>query len=210
MSDSKELGTKPDVDVHGNCSACGGIHYGTGPICAYKQNHRDPLQPSSLIPPEGVGVEPELKACTTDADFGEGWYQYDVYDKAERDEVLRGPCCRDPWCEEDCTCELCASELALERAKATIAELESELASLREAGEWVSVEDKFPPVGVRVLMLYGVEIEIGAWSDEDKTESTYGVWWGDQHMLGEGDITHWRPLPPAPPGPVDASALWLP
>lgn len=31
-----------DVDKQGNCSVCGGIHYGTGSVCVYKQKFPDP------------------------------------------------------------------------------------------------------------------------------------------------------------------------
>lgn len=27
--------------------------------------------------------------------------------------IKHGPCCRDPWCEGECTCEICAPELAI-------------------------------------------------------------------------------------------------
>ena len=30
-----------DVDDHGNCSRCGGVHYGTGPVCAYAQESNE-------------------------------------------------------------------------------------------------------------------------------------------------------------------------
>ena len=36
----------------------------------------------------------------------------------ERDEAKRGPCCREPWCEGDCTCEICAPDLAIRDLKA--------------------------------------------------------------------------------------------
>jgi len=31
-----------EVDPQGNCSACGGIHYGTGSVCVYKQTFPEP------------------------------------------------------------------------------------------------------------------------------------------------------------------------
>lgn len=33
-----------------------------------------------------------------------------------------GPCCREPWCEGDCTCEICAPELAIRDLKAMLAQ----------------------------------------------------------------------------------------
>ena len=65
--------------------------------------------------------------------------------------------------------------------------------------EWIPVGERLPKPQVRVLMLYNrsLEIEIGSWSSRDDDELV-DVWWGDQHILGSGDITHWRPLP-APP-----------
>lgn len=34
-----------DVDVHGNCIACGGVHFGTGRVCAYKQTFPQTAHP---------------------------------------------------------------------------------------------------------------------------------------------------------------------
>ena len=67
-----------------------------------------------------------------------------------------------------------------------------------EQARWISVEDQLPEHGMRVLMRYrkGAEIEIGAWGSRDSTPELDGVWWGDQHILGSGDISHWMPLPP--------------
>ncbi len=47
---------KPDVDMHGNCSACGGVHYGTGNVCVYKHTPK-PLaspEPDQPNPKESV------------------------------------------------------------------------------------------------------------------------------------------------------------
>jgi hypothetical protein len=42
------------------------------------------------------------------------------------DVALRGPCCREPWCEGDCTCEICAPELAARNRALEAAQKESE------------------------------------------------------------------------------------
>lgn len=40
--------SKREVDLQGNCSKCGGVHFGTGPDCVYGK----PVQNSTIpIPP---------------------------------------------------------------------------------------------------------------------------------------------------------------
>lgn len=56
---------KPEVDKHGNCSACGGIHYGTGNTCAYKQNHLE--QKSANTEARAGGELPDLTCPAIDA-----------------------------------------------------------------------------------------------------------------------------------------------
>lgn len=54
---------KFDVDMRGSCSACGGMHFGTGRVCVYKQTF--PEIPETTKAP-AVNVEKALYLALKD------------------------------------------------------------------------------------------------------------------------------------------------
>ena len=53
----------------------------------------------------------------------------------ECEEAKRGPCCKEPgYCDGDCTCEICAPDLAIRDLKAQVEQLERQVAELKEEG----------------------------------------------------------------------------
>jgi hypothetical protein len=70
-----------------------------------------------------------------------------------------------------------------------------ELIALREANRWIPVSEILPEWGDFVLVIVNNAVEILdppctiGWIDE------HGRWQGELTML---NVTHWRPLPPAP------------
>ncbi len=65
-------------------------------------------------------------------------------------------------------------------------------------GDWISIKDRLPEPGVRILARDAVAEFTGSchfWTDENHTEFFFDS--GVTHTLNE--VTHWMPLPD-PPG----------
>ncbi len=51
-----------DVDAQGNCSKCGGVHYGTGPVCVFSKDYKSaPPWPKKKNPQPECHTEAELQ-----------------------------------------------------------------------------------------------------------------------------------------------------
>lgn len=88
-----------------------------------------PEQVAELPPLERLmpacGVDSTMRVTPHMVDIADGYYcRYDDA-MAHIQRERRGPCCREPWCQGECTCKICAPELA-------IADLEAESQRLRQ------------------------------------------------------------------------------
>ena len=64
---------------------------------------------------------------------------------------------------------------------------------MAEFGKWISVEDKLPPPGIRVLATTGGAVL-------EAYIKPFGKWYRNGVEMGfwHGKITHWMPLPEPP------------
>ena len=114
---------------------------------------------------------------------------------------LGSPCTNCPaagWGKEDCFDEVHAA------AVATIERLTAENAALREkTPQWISVEDRLPTPGTRVLITDGVFVGEGFLSGKIFSVRGERSQWKRYHNAPwkesmKTEITHWMPLPGAP------------
>ena len=70
-------------------------------------------------------------------------------------------------------------------------------------GEWISVEDRMPPIDTEVLVFSHGNMRVCSLIRPDKEtadvvwEDAYGYWDDDE---GVAAVTHWMPLPEPPKG----------
>ena len=90
--------------------------------------------------------------------------------------------------QEDC--KDCA-----EATQNCIVKLQEQIAELRSAQEWVSVDDRLPKngkEGVLIALRWG-EVDIG-WREDGRWSSEF------VNEYEDGEVTHWMPLPQPPKG----------
>ena len=65
--------------------------------------------------------------------------------------------------------------------------------------KWISVEDRFPEEGQRVIYYFErTGIDIGKyWQGKKNYDKGINYFGGNRGFLG-GDVTHWMPLPDSP------------
>ena len=68
------------------------------------------------------------------------------------------------------------------------------IGALREQPRWISMEERLPSHGSRVLCItkYCFKFEVMQW------DSTSQAWYAKYGCHGKRYTTHWMPLPPAP------------
>jgi hypothetical protein len=93
----------------------------------------------------------------------------------------------DEWLRE--LVEWCKS-ISEDRSAKKLAKFAGELLSRREADRWIPVSEKLPDEGIVVLCFLSV--------DSSPCMVTDSIRNGEWKYFDE--ITHWRPLPPAPEG----------
>jgi len=88
---------------------------------------------------------------------------------------------------------------ALENTYNIIRELETEIAELNH--QWISVNDRLPPIRESVLyLLHDYDMDIGVYS---RTKKEWRVDSTDDYYWNKEDVTHWMPLPEPPDKKMD-------
>ena len=93
--------------------------------------------------------------------------------------------------QEDC--KECA-----ESTQNCIVKLQEQIAELRSAQEWVSVNDRFPEPFVPVLVHMPGEKPFP--TVREGFISNNGIWQSAMFRREPGEVTHWQPMPQPPKG----------
>lgn len=74
-----------EVDARGNCSKCGGTHYGTGWYCPMSAEPGDEARVKAVTPDAGVASAPEARGSVTGAPLSSKhsstWFRVEVHDE---------------------------------------------------------------------------------------------------------------------------------
>lgn len=96
---------------------------------------------------------------------------------AEIERLKRGDCCRDPWCGGECTCKICAPDLAIRDLEAELTTLRSRLAALEAevARLGAPVSDGYYPAtisdGEINALIHGHSFPGGMLTQEEREEA---------------------------------------
>lgn len=73
------------------------------------------------------------------------------------------------------------------------------LAGYKAAQQWISVKDRLPPDGVKVLLIIFGDIHYG-WIDQSPSDPTeYCLYFSNTYIdKGHHALTHWMPIPSKP------------
>lgn len=190
-----------EVDARGNCSKCGGTHYGTGWYCPMSAEPGDEARVKAVTPDAGVASAPEARGSVTGAPLSSKhsstWFRVEVHDEggplvAIEPEMLAGR----PVTEGDA-----------DTIRRAIRHLQGFIGAPDETPGWQSMESA--PKDQYILALVPVNQIWMSSVPETKLRPVVVKWGGDYELWGMPGLgglkpVSWRSIDM--PSPLKASA----